>query len=1145
MPARVYGEIKIVHRRLQFMRVWHSFLWLLVAAGIRGISSGADEFAAQLPEGVKEVWDIENAYRETTPSRGRICLNGLWRWQPAEPNSETVPTDRWGYFKVPGAWPGITDYMQKDCQAVFPHDSWKNERLGMIAAAWYEREFTMPEAWTGREILITSEYLNSFAAVYVDGKKAGEMRFPAGRVDISPFCRPNHKHRLSILVAALPLKAVLTSYTDSAAAREIRGSVARRGLCGDVFLEGIRPGPRIENVQVDTSYRRGEILVNAKLLHAPSDLPYRLRVEIKEADKTVLSFDREEIFKDQSVTVRHGWKPQRLWDVHTSQNQYRAVLKLIGPGNQLVDASSPVTFGFRELWIDGRDFYLNGSRIFLSAVPLDNAQVGAAWATYEGARESLERLKSFGINFVYTHNYDCRPGSHLSFSEVLRAADDVGMLVALSQPHFSDYDWKAPDAETSNGYAEHARFYAKVAANHPSVVFYSMSHNATGYSEDMNPFMIDGIQDGRDSWASNNAKLAMRAEKIVTAIDPDRIVYHHASGNLGTMHPINFYPNFVPPQEMSDWFGHWATNGVKPAFLCEYGAPFTWDWTMYRGWYKGQREFGSAKVPWEFCIAEWNAQFFGDRAYEISEAEKTNLRWEAKQFAAGNVWHRWDYPHAVGSSVFDERFPVFALYLKQNWRAFRGWGVSATSPWEYEHFWKLRPGVNKSRTELKVDWENLQRPGYSADYVGQRYERMDLAFDKDDWLPTAAAQALIEHSGPLLGFIAGEQSAFTSQDHLFLPGEPLEKQLIVINNSREEVTCRMEWSFDLPEGMKGKREVTLPTGQQIRVPLGLQLPAQLAPGKYNLTARFDFGKAVFQQDSFAINILPEPGVPEVRARIAVFDPIGETRKWLSEIDVSYERIDAAANLWGYDLLIIGKNSLSLQGPAPDISRVRDGLRVVVFEQKAQVLEKRLGFRVIEYGLRNVFPRVPDDPLLSGVTADYLRDWRGDATLVSPGLTYELRPRHGPTVKWCDIPVTRLWRCGNRGNVASVLIEKPAGGDVLPIIDGGYALQYSPLLEYREGKGSVLFCQMDVTGRTENDPVAEKLLWNILTNFPDRELPPRHTVTYMGEPAGKQFLEAIGVEVQSSRTRELSPESLLIVGPGAKLSVDEKVAIARN
>ena len=173
-------------------------------------------------------------------------------------------------------------------------------------------------------------------------------------------------------------------------------------------------------------------------------------------------------------------------------------------------------FGFREFWIDGRDFYLNGTRIYLSAVPLDNAQIGARSATYEGARETMKRLQSFGINFVYTHNYGCEPGSHVSFAEILRAADDVGMLVAFSQPHFGHYDWKAADADRTNGYARHAEFYVRAAQNHPSVVAYSMSHNATGYDEDMNPDLIDGIKDPRDdSWSRNNAKLALRAEAIV------------------------------------------------------------------------------------------------------------------------------------------------------------------------------------------------------------------------------------------------------------------------------------------------------------------------------------------------------------------------------------------------------------------------------------------------------------------------------------------------------------------------------------------------------------------------------------------------------------------------------------------------------
>ncbi len=141
------------------------------------------------------------------------------------------------------------------------------------------------------------------------------------------------------------------------------------------------------------------------------------------------------------------WKPEKLWDIHTPQNTYEAAVSLVDEGGKVLDAAHPVRFGFREFWIDGRDFYLNGTRIFLSALPLDNAQVSAAAASYEGAKESLLRLKRIGINFVYTHNYGCEPGSHLSFEEILRAADDVGMLVSLSQPHFAQYDWQMPDAQ--------------------------------------------------------------------------------------------------------------------------------------------------------------------------------------------------------------------------------------------------------------------------------------------------------------------------------------------------------------------------------------------------------------------------------------------------------------------------------------------------------------------------------------------------------------------------------------------------------------------------------------------------------------------------------------------------------------------------
>lgn len=1114
-------------------------IWLALsgAGGWLGPAVAADPTTAALPAGVAAVWDLEKAWRETTATRERICLNGLWRWQPADA-AATVPTGNWGFFKVPGPWPGITDYMQKDCQTVISHPTWQTQRLGGITAAWYQREFLVPAAWAGRRISLNVNTLNSYAVVWVDNRRVGELRFPGGELDLTAVCRPGVRHRLSLQVLAMPLKGVLLSYTDTAAAREVKGTVARRGLCGDVFLVGTARGPRLGDAKVDTSVRRGQAVFSAALEALEAGGRYELRARISRAGQPVREF-RSRLFalddlQEGRFAFTANWLPEQRWDLHTPHHQFRLDLALVDATGKTLDAAWPETFGFREFYIEGRDFYLNGTRLYLSAVPLDNAQVGAAWATYEGAKESLERLKSFGINFVYTHNYDCLPGAHLDFTEILRAADDVGMLVALTQPHFSHYEWTHADADRTNGYAGLAAAYARVAQNHPSVVMYAMSHNATGYSEDMNPDLMDGKQDARDAWATRNVQRALRAEAIVKRLDPERIIYHHASGNLGSMHPVNFYPNFVPIQEMSDWFEHWATQGIKPVFLCEYGAPFTWDWTMYRGWYKGKREFGSAVVPWEFCLAEWNAQFYGARAYQLSEQEKRNLRWEARQFQAGKLWHRWDYPHPVGSRDFEEHYPILAQYITDNWRAFRTWGVSAISPWEHGHYWKLRAGVDKGRRLLKTDWENLQRPGFSADYLEQRYERMDLAFERSDWLATPAAQALLRNNRPRLVYLAGSPARFTSKAHNFMPGETLEKQIIIINNSRETVTVECEWTLALPQPQKGARKITLPTGQQERLPLRWELPAALPPGRYELSMVGKFADGETQTDALAIHIMPAPSAALVRGKLAVFDPPGETAAWLKQNGIVFQAVEPSTDLSAFELLVIGKGALTVRGAAPDLRRVREGLKVLMFEQTSEVLEQRLGFRVAEYGLRQVFPRIPDHPLLAGLTSEHLRDWRGEATLLPPRLKYELNPKFNgaPTVQWCGMPVTRLWRCGNRGNVASVLIEKPARGDFLPVLDGGYSLQYSPLLEYREGAGLVLFCQVDVTGRTEPDPAAETLKQNLLRYVSEWRPTPRRTVVYVGKPEGSAYLEAVGLKPAALGDGRLSRENhVLVVGPG--------------
>lgn len=89
----------------------------------------------------------------------------------------------------------------------------------------------------------------------------------------------------------------------------------------------------------------------------------------------------------------------------------------------------------------------------------------------------------------------------------------------------------------------------------------------------------------------------------------------------------------------------------------------------------------------------------------------------------------------------------------------------------------------------------------------------------------------------------------------------------------------------------------------------------------------------------------------------------------------------------------------------------------------------------------------------------------------------------------------------------------------------------PLLEYHEGRGAVWFCQLDVTGRSEPDPVAERLVDNLLQYaLAWRPVPARQGV-YAGEPEGHRHFAAAGFDLRPWDDRPLTGSEVLVVTPG--------------
>jgi hypothetical protein len=1151
--------------------------------------NGLAQDAVELPAGVTAEWNLEKAFRETTATRERICINGLWRWQPAPLEQkkpapgETLaaavpPTTKWGYFKVPGAWPGAHGMSADETQRCYRHPgSAQNDQV-----CWYQREINLPAGWKDREVFIDINWLQSIANVYLDGKMIGNVGYPGGKLNITSACKPGEKQVLSICVAALPLSKEMTVFMKGDLTATGQATVGRRGLCGDVFLESTPAKARMSDIRLAASVRKWELSVDAGVSSLTADQEYRFKGEVLDGEKKVHSFESKP-FKasdvaDGRIVFATPWKPEKLWDTNATANTYNVQLTLLDSKGTAVDSYYSTRFGFREFWIDGRDFRLNGSRFHMSAYPYDGAGMSSYNASYAGAKEALTRVKNAGFNMVYAHNYDAQPGSNLSFDEILRAADDVGILFSFTMG-ITD--------------PAHTEYFVRQVSGHPSLVFYALSHNNYGYSEDVNPELIhscpDFMSDPNHKGERGDGKLkeARSREALITRFDRSRIIYHHG-GNIADVATPNCYLNFVPVQEMSDWFSTWATKGNKPVFPTEFGNAVDADFTMFRGYdlsangdvthpleepnlgrmgsmrKQGSYFYGSA-IRHEYHLSGWGAQFRGDIAYQMTDKEEKNMRAEAEQWKKHTPgWKFWSYPINVNTPFFDvpnER-DVQAQYVNENWPAFRTLGVSAINTWYYSELFQLKPNPTQGKQgvamkdgwtkndrpapvfPIPTDWEHLQRPGYSCDWQNapDRYAEAEAGFpysnSKEDWLEVGnLTKAWLRVTKPAFSYIAGKASHITSKDHNFYPGETIEKQIVVINDTRAPLAADCEWKSSIA-GVNGeKKHVDVQTGEQVRVPIKFAIPENTKPGEYEISLASKYNTGEAQEEKFAIHVMARPEKPKPALTVSLFDPAGKTKKVIAGLGVACTEVKADAKVAAPGILIIGKEALAAEGPAPDISAVRDGLRVIVFEQNLAALQQRLGFRAVEYGLRNLFPRAPNHPLLAGIDAKNFTNWRGlsgsnmsELTL----LTYTPSWKYCSELitNWAGITVNRSWRGTTYGAVASIFMETPPRGDFTPVLAGGFSLQYAPLLEYREGKGMILFCQADVSNRDESDPAAETLVRNMLEYAGKWQPTPERKARYVGDAAGKAHLEKTGVALTAYEGGALGQDDVLIVGPAS-------------
>jgi len=1049
------------------------------------------------PPEVPRPWDASAAWRQTSMTRERICLNGLWRFLPV---LDDVPRNAppkagvgWGWFKTPGLWPPVVEIESERAQEILLPDHRLSKWAGRaFDQAWLRRDVVVPATWTGRRILLRFDLVQTHAAVFIDGQRAGEIWFPGGELDLSGRLSPG-RHRLDVLVTARPLSDTMTAFNAPGRTTKTKTYVRLRGLTGDVWLRSEPKDLAVTDVYVRPSVRKHSITFDFGLTR-PAESGLRAEIAIRVAAPGTPDPVRRFVWPPALLTtdargryvLTAPWSDPKLWDVDSPQNLYTAVLTLYTADGGIVDQTLPVRFGFREFRIEGRRFLLNERPIHLRALLVRNTTESADKACLSSCLETCRRLQQYGFNFLITNNYGFDPGQVGYMNALPEACDRTGMLMSFSLPHPKAFQWKFDDPATAGRYRRFCTWLIRQVQNHPSIVLYASTHNATGYHGDQNPLKIDGKYDPDLAVGKprrfNRARALMAAE-IVREIDPDRPVYHHESGNLGPMHTVNIYLNWAPRQERSDWLEHWQREGVKPVFFVEWGLPHISSWSSYRG----PQFIWRCKAFQQIWDSEYAAAIRGESAYEMTPAKVQSLEHEELLWGRGEPF-AWSALISVLRRTEENHIEIKAWFASDNWRSHRVRGASAMLPWDQDNLWRrvraTPPRMNPDR------WQRLTAPGIVPDrfLAGGDSYLWDTGA-RDNFEPTPLGRVFLRWNRPLIAWIGGAPENVTEKGHNVRPGERIRKQLIIVNDTRTTQHCRYSWT--LGSGAAGGRgRVVVPPGESRYVPLTVRIPHDAPAGSpLVLRAEFAFDGGEQQSDEFTLHVVSvdKPGPPRKRPpssgrppRIVVFDPEGETVRLLRRIGIEFGVLRGRTVPDDANVLIVGRRALGLRQPLFDLSRCRPDLRVLLFEQTAEVLRDRFGFRVQQIGLRRVFPRVPDHPVFAGLSPANLVWWRGESTMLPPFIDVPVVETSPPKWNWCGFENTRVWRCGNRGAVTSVVIEKPPVGDWLPLADGGFDLQYTPLLRYIDPNGRmIVFCQLDVTGRTEPDPAAEVLCRNLV------------------------------------------------------------------
>lgn len=1045
-------------------------------------------------------------------------LNGEWQFIPAESPAQP-PKTGWGSILVPGDWQHENDNSIPGLIKRGTGKIWENFNGFQLTKAWYQRTILIPQDWQNKTVFLDFQRVSTDAEIYINGIKCGDINWPYGTVDISRVVKAGKDNILSILVSAVAEqeKTIIMSPNEMYKAE---AKLDSRGLIGEIQLLSLPNSPQISDVFVQPSTREKQIELDIELTNiAQQDTVKVVAQMLNEKGDVEQEFTANKNIKampKQVIKTIWNWQKPRLWDVE-KPNLY--TLKLFLKGNKINDEYTQ-QFGFREFWIEGRKFYLNGTEIHLRPIV---AEEPWAIAIPQVADRIIDGYQWAGYNIaeLWPWNHDERGKWHFR-EDFAQRADLKGFpLIAPAldiAPIASNKTWNNSRQRWEQRMATDLRRYR----NHPSILIWANSPNFFGHSDDQNPRRIgkkniEGtITKIEDKRLKEIAPIGEEAVRIIKKYDPTRPVMMHQGASVGDIYALNSYLNMIPLQEREEWLSSWQEKGDMPYMVVEFGTP------LHATMMRGRNGFASSVVS-EPLMTEFSAIYLGKQAYQL---ETTEYRKKIRElFVKEQEYQNW---YGNSELNFAPAFQkLLQLFNTNTWRSWRTTGITGGMiPWTNGQGWQVSPEgkqqINSGQTS----------PNGRGVYLKQVPKSLWYNLQPQANIIHPSAQALLQNNNSTLAWIAGKE--ITAKDHNFTAGDKLQKQVVLINDTRTNQPFSFNWQA-LVNGQIIKQEKTgiIEAGQTQFFPIEINLPKniiQKIDGQISLKANIGNQQ---HEDKFAFRVFPK--ITKVTGTITVFDPVGKTTKSLQQLGYKVVFWDKKTVP---KLLIIGREALS--SPLPELENfVRNGGIAIAFTQKPQSLQQ-FGFRISPHQTRRVFPVNSNHPILKGLDELDLRDWQGDSTLLEayPNTLKSDVKRSPHGVPWYG------WHWSNRGTVSSAAIEKPHNSSWRPILESEFDLAYSPLMELEYGKGRIILTTLDLEDHVLQDAAAAKIAQQIIeygTTVP--QSPKANQVILIGNNAQAK-LDALGLIYQPSNT--IIPDAeLTIIGTDANIQSQDLQAYLNN